>query len=79
MSERNKPHNGRDSDGNFRVKRVDIDDTQNDPEGADYIRHDVRTGGAVEDIGAHAGERGAEISARIQENRDNVKRIISQE
>jgi hypothetical protein len=75
MSDRQKPHNGRDSDGNFRVKRVDVDDTQNDPEGEDIIRDDVRAGGAVADIGAQAGQRAAEIGERIEENRENVRKL----
>jgi hypothetical protein len=75
MSDRQKPHNGRDSDGNFRVKRVDVDDTQNDPEGEDIIRDDVRAGGAVADIGAQTGERAAEIGERIEENRENVRKL----
>jgi hypothetical protein len=78
MSDRHKPHNGRDSDGNFRVKRVDVDDTQNDPDGADIIRDDVRAGGAVADIGAQAGQRAAEIGERIAENRDNVRKLTEQ-
>jgi hypothetical protein len=75
MSDRQKPHNGRDSDGNFRVKRVDVDDTQNDPEGEDIIRDDVRAGGAVADIGAQAGQRASEIGERIEENRENVRKL----
>lgn len=75
MSDRHKPHNGRDSDGNFRVKRVDVDDTQTEPDGADIIRDDVRAGGAVADIGADAGRRAAEIGDRIQENRENVRKM----
>ena len=78
MSDRQKPHNGRDSDGNFRVKRVDVDDTQNDPDGEDIIRDDVRAGGAVIDIGAQAGQRAAEIGERIQENRENVRKLTEQ-
>jgi len=75
MSDRQKPHNGRDSDGNFRVKRVDVDDTQNDPEGEDILRDDVRAGGAVADIGAQAGQRAAEIGERIAENREDVRKL----
>jgi hypothetical protein len=78
MSERHKPHNGRDSDGNFRVRRVDLDDTQNDPEGEDIIRDDVRAGGAVADIGALAGLRAAEIGEQIRENRENVKKLAEE-
>lgn len=78
MSERPKPHNGRDTDGNFRVKRVDLDDTQTDPEGEDIIRDDVRQGGAVADIGSHAGQRAAEIGERIRDNRENVKKLAEE-
>ena len=78
MSERNKPHNGRDADGNFRVKRVDVDDTETDPDGADILRDDVHKGGAVADIGSQAGLRAAEIGDRIAENRENVKRVSEQ-
>ena len=41
MSERHKPHNGRDSVGKFRVKQVDLDDVQADPEGTDFVRVDL--------------------------------------
>ncbi|HEV7993208.1 MAG TPA: hypothetical protein VGP25_15400 [Gemmatimonadaceae bacterium] len=78
MSERNKPHNGRDNDGNFRVKRVDVDDTVTDPDGEDIIRDDVRKGGAVADIGAQAGLRAAEIGDQIAENRENVKKLAQE-
>jgi hypothetical protein len=75
MSERHKPHNGRDSTGNFRVKQVDLDDVQADPEGPDIVRDDVRAGGAVADTGALAGERAAEIGDAIEEDRENVKKF----
>ena len=75
MSERNKPHNGRDSDGNFRVKQVDLDEVITDPEREDIIRDDVRQGGAVADIGALAGQRAAEIGRRIEENREDVRKL----
>jgi hypothetical protein len=75
MSERNTPHNGRDADGNFRVKQVDLDDVQTDPDGADILRDDVRQGGAVADTGALAGERAAEIGRRVEENRENVRKL----
>ena len=77
MSERNKPHNGRDGDGNFRVKQVDLDDVRTDPHGEDFIRDDVRQGGAVADIGALAGERAAEIGRRIEENREDVGKTVN--
>jgi hypothetical protein len=79
MSERHKPHNGRDADGNFRVRRVDVDDVQTDPEGSDVMRDDVRTGGAVADTGALAGERAAEIGERIEDNRENVRKLAERE
>ena len=78
MSERNKPHNGRDSDGNFRVRHVDLDDVRTDPEGEDILRDDVRQGGAIADTGALAGERAAEIGRRIAENREDVKKLAAE-
>jgi hypothetical protein len=76
MSERkNWTHNGRDGVGNFRVRRVDLEDVETDPNGVDYIRDDVRAGGAVADTGAAAGERAKEIERSIRENRENVKRL----
>ena len=79
MSERHKPHNGRDSTGNFRVKQVDLDDVQADPAGTDIVRDDVRVGGAVADTGALAGERAAEIGEVIQEDRENVKKFAERD
>ena len=79
MSERKKPHNGRDSDGNFRVRQVDVDDVQADPNGEDFFRDDVRQGGAVADTGALAGERAAEIGHRIEENRENVRKLAEEQ
>ena len=78
MSERNKPHNGRDSDGNFRVRHVDLDDVRTDPDGEDILRDDVRQGGAIADTGALAGERAAEIGRRIAENREEVKKLTEE-
>ena len=79
MSERNKPHNGRDVDGHFKVRKADVDDLVTDPEGANYLRDDVRLGGAVEDTGPDAGARGAHITELVQENRENVARITKLE
>jgi hypothetical protein len=59
------------------VKQVDLDDVRTDPEGEDFIRDDVRQGGAVADIGALAGERAAEIGRRIEENREDVERAVN--
>ena len=72
MSDRNKPHNGRDLSGKFKVKQADVDELQSDPEGEDIIRDDVRLGGAIEDIGPQAGQRGARIEKLVEENRENT-------
>ena len=74
MSDRKKTHNGRDKSGNFKVKQADVDDIQTDPQGTDVIRDDVRLGGAVEDTGPTAGQRGEQIGELIDENRSNVAR-----
>ena len=75
MSERNKPHNGRDVSGQFKVKREDVDDLRTEPQGEEFVQDDVRLGGAVEDTGSHAGERGARIGDLVDENREDVKRV----
>ena len=74
MSERNKPHNGRDVDGRFRVRQEDVDDLLEDPMGAEAVRDDVRLGGAIADTGAQAGLRAQHISEVIDENRENVEK-----
>jgi len=79
MSERNKPHNGRDLDGHFKVRQADVDDLQLDPQGEDIIRDDVRLGGAVADIGPQAGQHGAHVADLIAENRENVNRATHPE
>ncbi len=79
MSERNKPHNGRDVGGHFKVRKADVDDLVTDPDGADYLLDDVRLGGAVEDTGPGAGLRGAHITELVQENRENVSRTARSE
>jgi hypothetical protein len=79
MSERNKPHNGRDLDGHFKVRQADVDDLEADPKGADFIRDDVRLGGAVADVGAQAGQRAAHISELVEENRENVNKLTGKE
>jgi hypothetical protein len=76
MSDRNKPHNGRDTVGHLRVRAADIEDLETDPEGENFIRDDVRLGGAVADVGPHAGERGAHIKELVEENRENVARAV---
>lgn len=79
MSERNKTHNGRDLDGHFKVRQADVEDLETDPNGTDFIRDDVRLGGAVADIGAHAGETAAHIGELVQENRENVDRLVGRD
>jgi hypothetical protein len=79
MSERKKTHNGRDLDGNFKVKRADVDDLSTEPEGADVIRDDVRLGGAVLDTGPQAGQHGARIGDLVEENREDVNRVTGRD
>ena len=79
MSDRHRPHNGRDLDGQFKVKRADVDDLRADPAGADIIRDDVRLGGAVEDTGARAGQRAEHIEDLVKTNRENVKRVTGRD
>ena len=74
MSDRQKPHNGRDLDGQFKVKRADVDDTLEDPQGEDIVRDDVRLGGAVEDTGPAAGRSGERITELVEDNREQVER-----
>jgi hypothetical protein len=75
MSERRKTHNGRDTSGHFKVKQADVEDLRTDPDGTDVIRDDVRLGGAVEDVGPTAGQRGEEIGELVDTNRENVDRV----
>ena len=79
MSERHKTHNGRDVDGHYKVRQADVEDLETDPNGVDYIRDDVRLGGAVADIGAHAGQRAAQIHELVEENRENVKKLTGKD
>jgi hypothetical protein len=79
MSERNKTHNGRDLDGHFKVRQADVEDLETDPKGVDFIRDDVRLGGAVADIGAQAGQRAAHIHELVEENRENVNKLAGKE
>jgi len=74
MSERNKPHNGRDTDGRFRVRQADVEEILTEPEGVDFVRDDVRLGGAVADTGPHAADKAREIAELIEDNREDVGR-----
>jgi hypothetical protein len=79
MSDRQKPHNGRDLDGQFKVKQADVDDLRTDPDGTDIMRDDVRLGGAVEDVGARAGQRAERIGDLVEDNRENVDRAVGRD
>ncbi|MFN2565106.1 MAG: hypothetical protein ABR499_08880 [Gemmatimonadaceae bacterium] len=72
MSDRNKPHNGRDRSGKFKVKQADVDDLQTEPGGTEFVRDDVRLGGAIEDTGPQAGQRGVRIEKLIEEDREKT-------
>ena len=76
MSERNRPHKGRDVDGRYRVRQADVDELLEDPSGVDYIRDDVRLGGAVADTGPDAGKRAERIHDLVEQNRHDVERVI---
>ena len=73
MSERHKPHNGRDTSGHFKVRQADVDDLLTDPNGAEYLRDDVRLGGAVEDTGLGAAEHGRRIERLIEQSEDETR------
>ena len=75
MSERHKPHNGRDKSGHFKVKQTDVDDLTTEPGGEDFLRDDIRLGGAVEDIGPQAGQHGERIGELVEENREAVRKF----
>ena len=74
MSDHRKRHNGRDLDGNFRVRQVDVEEVLEDPQGEGYIRDDVRLGRAVADTGPNAGEPARHIGELIEDNREDVGR-----
>jgi hypothetical protein len=79
MSERRKTHNGRDVDGHFKVKQTDVDDTLADPAGEDFIRDDVRLGGAVADTGPQAGTSGEHVERLIEENKYDVDHLVGRD
>ena len=79
MSERRKTHNGRDVDGHFKVKQADVEDTLADPAGADFIRDDVRLGGAVADTGPQAGASGEHVERLIDENQYDVDHLVGRD
>jgi hypothetical protein len=74
MSERFKPHNGRDRSGHFKVKQVDVEDLRTEPDGEDYVRDDVRLGGAVADTGIEGAQRARHIGDLVEDNREDVEK-----
>lgn len=79
MSDRHTPHNGRDLDGQYKVKQADVEDLRTDPDGAKHIEDDVRLGGAVEDTGVDAGRRAERIADLVNTNRDDVNRVTGRD
>jgi hypothetical protein len=79
MSDRKQPHHGRDTSGHFKVKQADVEDLRTEPQGEEFVRDDVRLGGAVEDTGAEAGERGIRIGELVEENEGNVDRATGKD
>jgi hypothetical protein len=75
MSERHKPHNGRDRSGHFKVRQEDLEEKLTDPNGPEFVRDDVRLGGAVEDIGPQAGRYAPDLQHKIDKNRECVDRF----
>ena len=68
MSERHKTHNGRDRSGHYKVKQTDVEELRADPKGEDFLRDDVRLGGAVADTGVEGSLRGKRIGDLIAQN-----------
>jgi hypothetical protein len=79
MSERYKPHNGRDRSGHFKVRQADVEELRADPQGEDFVRDDVRLGGAIEDVGLEGAERARRIEKLVDENREDVERATEDE
>lgn len=75
MSERHKTHNGRDQSGHFKVKQVDAEDLRTEPNGDEFLRDDVRLGGAIEDTSLEGVERARRIGELVEQNRDDVQRV----
>ena len=75
MSDHQKTHNGRDVDGRFRVRQADVEELLEDPRGVDFVRDDVRLGGAIADTGPRAAEPAKHIGELIENNRDDVGRV----
>lgn len=74
MSERHKPHNGRDRSGHYKVRQLDVEELEADPKGEEYVEDDVRLGGAIQDTGPGAGLQAKRIGDLIENNHDDVER-----
>ena len=75
MSERHKPHNGRDRSGHYKVRQADVEDLRTEPDGENFVRDDVRLGGAVADTGVDAARRGKHIEELVEENTRDVDKL----
>ena len=75
MSERPKPHNGRDRSGHYKVRHADVEDLRTDPNGEDYVRDDVRLGGAVADTGTDGAQRGKHIEELVKDNTRDIEKL----
>jgi hypothetical protein len=75
MSERKRAHNGRAKNGQHHVRIEDFEDKRDDVAGVDYVKDDVRTGGAVADAGPTAGQRGDRIQELVDDNREVVEKL----
>jgi hypothetical protein len=76
MSDRHKPHFGRDRAGQRKVRREDVEDKVADVHGEEYLRDEVRLGGAVEDVGPAGGQAGREIESLVEGNREDVGKTV---
>lgn len=79
MSERHKTHNGRDQSGHFKVKQADVEDLRADPQGEEFIRDDVRLGGAIADTSIEGAERAKHIHELIEQNEADVTKATGKE
>jgi hypothetical protein len=79
VSDHKKRHNGRDIDGRFRVRQADVEELLEDPRGVDFLRDDVRLGGAVADTGMNAAQPSKHIKELIDENKSNVDKATGKD
>lgn len=79
MSERLIPHNGRDTDGRYRVRATDVDDLITEPDGIMYFEDDIRLGGAVADTGPNAVRLALHLQHLIDNNRIDVEHLVERD